>query len=43
MLLGAIVPGAEANWFIRCAGPERTITAHRGRFDAFLASIRPAG
>ena len=42
MLLGAIVPGGEANWFFRCTGPEKTMEAHRARFDALLASIRPA-
>jgi hypothetical protein len=42
MFLGAIVPGAAANWFIRCAGPERTITENRAAFDALIASLRPA-
>jgi hypothetical protein len=41
-LLGAIVPGARSNWFFRCTGPEKTMAANRGRFDALLASIRPA-
>ncbi len=41
MLLGAIVPGADANWFIRCSGPEATLTANRNRFDALIASLRP--
>ena len=42
MLLGAIVPGGQANWFFRCTGPEKTMGAHRARFDSLLASIRPA-
>ena len=39
-LLGAIVPGADANWFFRCTGPDKTIQANRKAFDALLASIR---
>jgi hypothetical protein len=39
MLLGAIVPGPEANWFFKCTGPEKTMEANRARFDALLASI----
>ena len=40
MMLGAIVPGGDANWFFRCAGPRKTIAASRGAFDALLKSIR---
>jgi hypothetical protein len=40
MMLGAIVPGGDANWFFRCAGPQKTIAAGRGAFDALLKSIR---
>jgi len=40
MMLGAVVPGADANWFFRCTGPKKTIEAERGNFDALLASIR---
>jgi hypothetical protein len=40
MMLGAVVPGAEANWFFRCAGPKKTIERERANFDALLASIR---
>ena len=40
MMLGAVVPGPEANWFFRCAGPKKTIEAERANFDALLASIR---
>ena len=42
LLLGAVVPGPDANWFFRCAGPEKTIAAQRGGFDALLASVREA-
>jgi hypothetical protein len=40
MMLGAVVPGADANWFFRCTGPKKTIEAERAHFDALLASIR---
>jgi hypothetical protein len=40
MMLGAIVPGGDANWFFRCAGPKKTIAASRGAFDTLLKSIR---
>jgi len=40
MMLGAVVPGPEANWFFRCTGPQKTIEAERAHFDALLASIR---
>ena len=40
MLLGAIVPGPEANWFFKCTGPENTMESNRARFDALLASVR---
>jgi len=39
MLLGAIVPGPDANWFFKCTGPEKTMEANRARFDALLASL----
>lgn len=39
-LLGAVVPGGDANWFFRCTGPTKTMQANRGAFDALLASIR---
>jgi hypothetical protein len=42
ILLGAIVPGPDSNWFFKCTGPEKTMKADRGRFDALLASIRLA-
>ncbi|HET8945407.1 MAG TPA: hypothetical protein VFQ07_00345 [Candidatus Polarisedimenticolia bacterium] len=40
MMLGAIVPGSDANWFFRCTGPKKTLEAERAHFDALLASIR---
>jgi hypothetical protein len=42
ILLGAVVPGPDANWFFRCAGPEKTIAAERAAFDACIASVREA-
>jgi len=40
MMLGAIVPGADANWFFRCIGPQKTIAANRAAFDGFIASLK---
>jgi hypothetical protein len=40
MMLGAIVPGGDANWFFRCAGPRQTIAAGRGGFNHLVRSIR---
>jgi len=40
MMLGAIVPGGDANWFFRCTGPKKTLEGERASFDALLASIR---
>jgi hypothetical protein len=42
ILLGAVVPGPDANWFFRCAGPEKTIAKQRPAFDALIASVREA-
>jgi hypothetical protein len=42
MLLGAIVPGPDSNWFFKCTGPEKTMKANRERFDALLGSIEVA-
>jgi hypothetical protein len=39
MMLGAVVPGSDANWFFRCTGPRRTITAQEPAFDDLLKSI----
>jgi hypothetical protein len=40
MLLGAIVEGADANWFFKCTGPAETMEANREAFDAMIASVR---
>jgi len=42
MLLGAIVPGPDANWFFKCTGPAKTMESNRARFDTLLASVRKA-
>jgi hypothetical protein len=39
MMLGAIVPGGDANWFFRCTGPQKTVTASRSAFDALVNSV----
>jgi hypothetical protein len=39
MMLGAIVPGGDANWFFRCVGPQKTVASTRGAFDALIQSI----
>lgn len=39
MLLGAIVPGGDANWFFKCTGAQKTIEANRARFDQMIASV----
>src|SRR5437867_483557 len=31
ILLGAIVPGPDSNWFFKCTGPEKTMKANRER------------
>lgn len=43
MLLGAVVPGPDANWFFRCTGPEATVAPQKPAFDACIASVREAG
>lgn len=40
MLLGAIVPGPDANWFFKLTGPEATVIAARADFEAMIASVR---
>ena len=42
ILLGAIVPGPDSNWFFKCTGPEKTMKANRERFDALLGSLQVA-
>ncbi|MBP7147497.1 MAG: hypothetical protein KBD01_08125 [Acidobacteria bacterium] len=40
MLLGAIAEGPDANWFIKCIGPEPTMRAQRPQFDQLVRSLR---
>ncbi len=40
MLLGAIVPGGEANWFFRAIGPRATLEAQRAGFERMIRSIK---
>ena len=43
MLLGVIVPGAGANWFFKCTGPEKTMEANRRKFGLMIASVYTTG
>lgn len=40
MLLGAIAEGPDANWFFKLTGPEGTVEAQRGAFEAMIRSLR---
>jgi hypothetical protein len=40
MLLGAIVPGPDANWFFKLTGPAATVKTQRGAFEAMIRSVR---
>ncbi len=40
MLLGAVVDGGERQHFFKMTGPEKTVTAAKKDFDAFVASFR---
>lgn len=40
MLLGAIVDLGEEQWFFKATGPEKTLTAARKDFDAFVGSLK---
>jgi hypothetical protein len=42
-LFGAIIPGPDAHWFIKCTGPEKTMEANRDAFDGMLSSVRYGG
>jgi hypothetical protein len=42
-LFGAIVPGPDAHWFIKCTGPEKTMEANRAAFDGMISSVRYDG
>ena len=39
MLLGAIVEGPDANWFVKCTGPKATLSGARTSFDEFIGSM----
>lgn len=43
LLFGAIVPGPDAHWFIKCTGPGKTMEANRAAFDGMLSSVRYGG
>lgn len=40
MLLGAVVDGGDRQHFFKLTGPEKTVTAAKKDFDAFVASFR---
>lgn len=40
MLLGAVVDGADRQHFFKMTGPEKTVTAAKKDFDAFVSSFR---
>lgn len=40
MLLGAIAEGPDANWFFKLTGPQKTVAAQRGAFEAMIRSLR---
>lgn len=39
-LLGAVIEGPDSNWFFKLTGPEKTIDAQRGNFDALVKSVK---
>ncbi|MBD3869215.1 MAG: hypothetical protein IFK94_13930 [Acidobacteria bacterium] len=39
-LLGAIVQGADANWFFKVTGPRTTVEENRSLFEGMLGSLR---
>lgn len=42
-LFGAIVPGPDAHWFIKCTGPGKTMESNRAAFDGMLSSVHYGG
>ena len=42
-LLGAVVEGADANWFFKLTGPAATVEAQRAAFDQMIASVKRGG
>jgi hypothetical protein len=43
MLLGAIVPGPDANWFFRAVGPRATLAPQKAGFERMIHSIKRGG
>lgn len=39
-LLGAIIPHGEKTWFVKLAGPDKTVADQQTSFRAFVSSIR---
>ena len=39
-LLGAVVPGPDANWFFKMTGPQATVQGQRDSFLKLLQSIQ---
>ena len=39
-LLGAVAEGADANWFFKFTGPEKTVEANRAAFEGMLKSLK---
>lgn len=42
-LLGAVVEGADANWFFKLTGPEATVAANREPFETMLRTVAHGG
>jgi len=42
-MFGLIIPGPDANWFVRCTGPEKTMQHHSAAFDSLITSVRIGG
>ena len=40
MLLGSIAEGPDAPWFFKMTGPQETVEANRGAFEAMMKSLR---
>jgi hypothetical protein len=39
-LLGAIVEGPDANWFVKLTGPEATVSAQKAAFESMIGSMK---
>jgi len=42
-LLGAVVEGADSNWFFKFTGPQPTVEANREAFETMLKSVSRGG